>query len=320
MQINPCRICGNAEFRYLFDGKDRLYHLAGSFKLYRCCRCGLILIYPVLSEQDLSGFYPSNYYSYESSGLVTVRRTLKEKILYYLRHPIEALNCILYSKLLGQNRDLPTGPFSRVLDIGCGEGRYLLEKRQTGAQCFGVDISEAALERLRKIDPTISTYCGNVWGAAYPDDYFDLVNLCHVLEHVIDINRLLAEIKRALKQGGLLRIQVPNAASLSFRIFGKYWMPLDVPRHVYVFSAGNLEALFKNAGLQIVSCRTLENSFSVIGSSLYVLNELFRRKIELMRHEHVWNNEFLKLLFFPYALLVNLFRLGDSIEFILKKP
>jgi SAM-dependent methyltransferase len=225
----------------------------------------------------------------------------------------------LYSKLLGQNRDVPIRADFVVLDVGCGEGRYLLEKRQAGCRCYGVDISAAALLRLQQVDPAIKTHCGNLWDANFPDSFFDVINLSHVLEHVTEFSRLLSETRRILKPGGSLRVQVPNAASLSFWIFGKCWMPLDVPRHVYVFSIKNLKRLFEGAGFEIVNSRTLENSFSVIGSLFYTFNEWFGKKIELMRHERIWNNELVKLLFFPYSLFVNLFRIGDSVEFILKK-
>jgi hypothetical protein len=57
----------------------------------------------------------------------------------------------------------------------------------------------------------------------------------------------------------------------------------------------------------------------VIGSSFYVLNEVFGQRNELMRHERIWNNELLKFFLFPYAFFVNLLRIGDTVEFILKK-
>jgi SAM-dependent methyltransferase len=236
-----------------------------------------------------------------------------------LKHPLRALNGLLYSKLLSQNKDLKVAPGSRILDIGCGDGRYLLEKRSLGCICFGNDISLEALRRLRENAPDIETRCGDLWEVHYPEKYFDAINMSHVLEHVGEIDKLLIELRRIVKDSGLLRIQIPNAASLTCAIFGKCWIALDVPRHVYVFSLTNLKKFFSDAGFEIVSSRTIENSFSVIGSFFYVFNALFKKKFELLHCERIWNNEVLKLLLFPYSLVVNLCKVGDTAEFVLKK-
>ena len=319
MRIEPCKICGHRDFSYLFEGRDRLHYLPGEFKLYRCQGCGLILAYPQLSDQELAKYYPVNYYSYENSHRVALPRSTREKIFYFLLHPFQALNCLFYSKLLGQNRDLKYVAGSRVLDIGCGDGRYLLEKRAFGCSCFGNDISEGALSRLRGIAPEIETRRGNLWEVNFPENFFDVINLSHVIEHVRDVDKLLTEARRIVKEDGLLRIQVPNAASVSFVIFRRFWMPLDVPRHVYAFSLKNLSRLFADKGFEVVCVRTAEGSFSVIGSVFYLFAVLTGKKIEMMRHERIWNSELLKLLLFPYALIVNLPRWGDTAEFILRK-
>lgn len=304
---------------YQYKGVDRLHHLAGEFELFCCKNCGLILISPALPEETLSQYYPEDYYSYSDSKKIEANATPPNKTLYYLKHPLKAANAVLYSKLLGQNRDENVSAGSYVLDVGCGDGGYLMKKREMGAVCFGVDISRAAIERLKKQDPQITTFCGNLWDAGFPEQRFDLVNLCHVLEHVKQTDKLLGEIGRLLKPGGRLRLQVPNAASITFALFRKYWMGLDTPRHVYVFSRNNLEKLFQREGFTVVSVRTMENSFSVIGSSLYLWNDLFGQKNELMKLERLWNSEILKIILFPYCFLVNALGLGDSIELIIKK-
>jgi SAM-dependent methyltransferase len=316
--IDPCKVCGNREFNHLFNGRDRIHYLPGEFKLFRCRVCGLILLHPQLGEEELKKYYPEDYYSYKNLQRITLPRSKKDKIVYYLTHPVQALNCIFYSKLLGLNKDLPSGPMTSILDIGCGDGRYLLEKRGSGCTCFGNDISEAALMRLKKAAPEIDVRCGNLWHVGYPEKFFDMINLSNVLEHVTEVHKLLAEARRIAKDNGLLRIQVPNAASVTFLIFKKYWMPLEVPRHVYVFSLKNLKRLFESSGFEVVNSRTIEGPFSVTASIFFVIAAALRKKIELMRYEHLWDSELLKLLLFPYVLLVNLLRLGAMAEFILR--
>lgn len=319
MRLDPCKICGNQDFDYIFDGEDRMHYLPGKFKLYRCRQCRLILVYPPLSGSALQGYYPNDYYSYENSKRVSPVISLKDKVLHFACHPFQACNCLLYSKVLDLNRDFPALPEFRLLDVGCGDGRFLIEKSRSGCACFGNDISEEALIRLKSRVPGIDTRCGNLWDVGYPDNFFDVINMSHVIEHVHEVDRLLLEACRIIKRDGRLRIQVPNAASLTFLIFRKYWMPLEVPRHVYAFSIINLKRLFQNAGFEVESYRTAEGSFTFIASIFFVLASILRRKIDFMRCEHIWNNEILKLLFFPYAWIVNVLRLGDTAEFILKK-
>jgi 2-polyprenyl-3-methyl-5-hydroxy-6-metoxy-1,4-benzoquinol methylase len=220
---------------------DSLYDLPGKFSLYRCAECGLIQIYPPLPEDELHKYYPENYFAYETSRRVTPLKTFNEKLSFYLKHPLQGLNCLCYSKILGLNRALKCAPGCNVLDIGCGDGRFLLESRANGCLCFGNDISRTALNRLRQIAPDIETRCGNLWEVGFSGDFFDVINLSNVIEHVPDIDKLLFEARRIIKPDGRLRVQVPNSASLTFAIFGKNWLALDVPRHVHIFSMRNIK-------------------------------------------------------------------------------
>jgi SAM-dependent methyltransferase len=102
-------------------------------------------------------------------------------------------------------------PGERVLDLGCGAGRFVAALRDAGARPVGVELAEAALERARR----------NVPGADFrliePDGAIplghgevDLVWCSEVLEHVPDTGALLNEVRRVLKRGGRLLVTVPD--------------------------------------------------------------------------------------------------------------
>ncbi|MCX6113028.1 MAG: class I SAM-dependent methyltransferase, partial [Proteobacteria bacterium] len=249
---HACQVCGNKSLIYLYKGIDRFYGVEGTFDLYRCDRCGLISIFPAPHGDILKRYYPSDYYSYISTEKAESEKgSVKQKASFYFRHPFKALNCILYSKLLKQKDLLCYKKGFNVLDIGCGHGKYLLDKKRHGCDCFGVDIDEKALKKLREKDGGVKTYCGNLWEAGLSNESFDVVNLDNVLEHIGEPEKVLSEVKRIMKKEAVLRVVVPNSASLTHRLFRKYWMGLDVPRHLYTFSIKNLKILFKNTGLTI---------------------------------------------------------------------
>jgi len=102
-------------------------------------------------------------------------------------------------------------PGERVLDLGCGAGRFLAALREAGADPVGVELADAALDRARR----------NVPGADLrllaPDGSIplrhgeaDLVWCSEVLEHVPDTVAFLTEVRRVLRQGGRLLVTVPD--------------------------------------------------------------------------------------------------------------
>jgi ubiquinone/menaquinone biosynthesis C-methylase UbiE len=112
--------------------------------------------------------------------------------------------------LLGEVR-----PGERVLDLGCGAGRFTRALREAGADVIGVELAEAALERarrnvpgadLRRVAPDGSLPLGH--------QEVDLVWCSEVLEHVPDTVAFLTETRRVLRRGGRLLVTVPDHGRL----------------------------------------------------------------------------------------------------------
>lgn len=90
-------------------------------------------------------------------------------------------------------------PSSRFLEIGCGEG-FLLASRRNGEK-FAVDLSIEAIRKAKgraKADFSLAL----AERLPFPDDYFELVTSVGVMEHFLDIEEALREIRRILKPGG----------------------------------------------------------------------------------------------------------------------
>src|SRR5215216_3151844 len=100
-------------------------------------------------------------------------------------------------------------PGERVLDLGCGAGRFVAALRQAGADAVGVELAEAALERARRNAPGADLRLLEPDGSI-PLEHgsVDLVWCSEVLEHAADPGHLLLEARRVLKHGGRLLVTV----------------------------------------------------------------------------------------------------------------
>jgi hypothetical protein len=84
----------------------------------------------------------------------------------------------------------------------------------------------------------------------------DHVNFSHSLEHLAEPRRVLAHAAHRLADGGVLRIKVPIATSLTFRFFRKQWFALEAPRHFTIPSShALLQFCIRELGLTLQSQR-----------------------------------------------------------------
>ena len=97
----------------------------------------------------------------------------------------------------------------RVLDAGVGNGEILNKVKST--KKYGVDVS---FKYLCNIPSTIQKACANLENLPYKSKLFDLVICSDVLEHVFDLNKVIGELQRVLKDEGYLIVRVPYQENL----------------------------------------------------------------------------------------------------------
>lgn len=93
----------------------------------------------------------------------------------------------------------------RVLDAGCGKGRYLrvLKSKFKKSNLYGIDISKKMLEFCPK---AAHTACASILDTSYPENYFDCIYCVEALEHTVNIGQTVKEMARVLKPGGKIII------------------------------------------------------------------------------------------------------------------
>ncbi len=138
-------------------------------------------------------------------------------------------------------------PPGRLLDVGCGLG-HLLSGVDPSWQRHGIEISGYAAEKAAAYG---EIHHGDLESAGYPDRFFDVVTLYHVIEHMEDPERELREIKRVLKPGGWLIAGTPNFDSACARRFGDNFRLLNDATHISLFSAESLRRLLEDNGFSV---------------------------------------------------------------------
>jgi SAM-dependent methyltransferase len=160
-----------------------------------------------------------------------------------------------------------TKPGERVLDLGCGAGRFLTALKDAGADPVGVEIAEAAAERARAtgVEVRLVEPDGTL---PFGHGEFDLVWCSEVLEHVPDALALLQETRRVLKRDGRLLLTVPyhgrlQAAAIALTRFEQHFDPLG--QHVRFFTRRSLATTLEHAGFEDARVRPVLRRRSLAG-------------------------------------------------------
>lgn len=229
-----CPLCGSADHRLLFQISDRDGVTDHVFNLVECRSCSLTYVNPRPTGEELADYYPAVYYGVNSTAVMS-------RVSGLCRSWVQSRRV----KQIGKH-----GQVGRALDIGCGTGDLLLTLQKKGWETYGVETSENGAKIARKrLGQQI--YNKELVECHFPDEHFDLIVLWHVLEHLLEPKRDLAEIRRVLKKDGGLVLALPNADSLLARFCRRHWYHWDVPRHLCHYSPKTLNRLLHEAGFAI---------------------------------------------------------------------
>jgi 2-polyprenyl-3-methyl-5-hydroxy-6-metoxy-1,4-benzoquinol methylase len=292
-----CTLCGSNSSTLKVRQHDiNLAQDERVFTIVRCNQCGLIYLNPRPSPSEIHVYYPTEYYPLEESSerktidrfFKRVSKWLKKRIredFYGYPGPTSSRSrrflrrLALYPEywhLKWAGREIiPFRGEGRVLDVGCGPGRLLRVLRDQGWETYGVDFSPVAVEYATK-KHGLNVKLGKLEEASYKGDFFDVVMFHHSLEHVYEPVETLREAHRTLKPGGLLLIMIPNAGSFEARVFGKWWVHWDVPRHLFHFNKKTMALLLEKAGFQLMKIQDGLGRSSFLGSMDYVYKHVLR--------------------------------------------
>ena len=234
-----CVVCGGKEAEPEATGRDFEYDtVPDEFRFVRCRGCGHVYLNPRPAPSELGRIYPANYYAFSGGGNPLVAR---------LRRHWEGGKVRLYRRYIGE------GP-RRILDVGCGDGRFLELLRDYGApewQPVGIDIDEAAVARARARG--FEARVCRVEDFEGADGTFDGVIMLQLIEHVEDPARVAERVAGLLRPGGVFVVETPNLGGPDYRLFrGRHWGHYHFPRHWNLFSTAALHRMLEERGFEIL--------------------------------------------------------------------
>lgn len=239
-EADLCPACGSAAMRTLFHGTDRLFATTNNhFEVVECEECRLMRLFPQPTAEELGTYYPPNYWFAPGKDAASraedfYRRIVLGDHVRFVERAIESTQA--------------AGP---VLDVGCGGGLFLRLLRERGRKVMGLDFSMDAARTAWAIN-RVPAMCGTLSRAPLRPGAFSVITMFHVLEHLYNPVSYVEEAYKLLGQDGRLVVQVPNASSWQFLLFGQNWNGIDVPRHLVNFKERDISALLESCGFEIL--------------------------------------------------------------------
>ncbi len=231
----PCPICATAPSA---SGQILSAGTPPSAHAIVCLSCGVVFVSPVPPRAiDPSAYGPDYYEPWQGDQIGPRDRIWRRRLAAILAR----------------------APVGRLLDVGCGDGRFLRLARQAGFTADGIEFSpEGARRSAEALNRPVAI--GDLSVDPLLPGPFDTITLWHVLEHVGDPARLLAAVHRRLRPGGLIAVAVPNIENLPlravYRVARRRPLPLFQPGsrepHLTHFSAATLAASLRRHGFEAI--------------------------------------------------------------------
>jgi 2-polyprenyl-3-methyl-5-hydroxy-6-metoxy-1,4-benzoquinol methylase len=280
--VDSCPICGSPEIATSIATRDRFVGKPGDFRVVECAGCGLARLSPRPQPDVLVQYYPESYPMYANTSLeprnenplsATIRAFIRNTVdrvhvAPATQHRPSSLEQWVYDKyrervLRGFERHIPRHlGGGKVLDVGCGNPTFLLLMRRLGWEVAGLEPNQYACERANEVLGSRAVLHGKLSDHLHERGSFDYVHLSHVLEHLDDPISELGECFQLLKPGGIIYVETPNFASFGRKTFGTYWLNMDSPRHLFLFTPSTLARVMRERGfaLESMTAYTWDNS------------------------------------------------------------
>ena len=283
--VELCPLCHSHSFAPRFSNER--------MSVVRCGGCGLVMCDPQPDDDTLERIYTETYFIGSDRDDLDVQTGFLKRGTARL----QLAEIVAYVEDRGPG---PTRP--RVLEVGCGNGDFLMEARDAGFDIQGVDVSESAVAIANRILGEGTARAGRLEDLNIAEGSLDIVVLADVIEHVRDPAHLMNRVRRILKPGGVVFVATPSLDSLSARLMGRFWVEYKL-EHLFYFDQRTISRLLVQAGFGNIAVTPGRKVLSVA----YIIAHFERFPVPLLTP----GLKFLKLLL-PAGLRKRPFRVTAS--------
>jgi len=273
-----CPICNCSEYDiYINRAKELYIGLNEYFNVVKCKSCGHIYTNPRPTKDTIRYFYPDNAgYYLPSSSLFENSHGLRKKIKKiifqlilekYYNYNLPLVYYLCQLSFLGSLLALQSYIFfnqkielsyipkyvdnGRLLEIGCSYGLYLKKMSEIGWNVYGIDFNEKAVDFAKKQLGLNNVLCGDIEVVKFEKNFFDVVTMNMVLEHLYSPNEFLQQINKFMVINGQLIITVPDITGFEAKLYKRYFYGLQVPQHLHHFSPRIINNLLQSKGFKV---------------------------------------------------------------------
>lgn len=304
LETISCPVCGSYSHRVIFKSKDFRFKMNNDifFNVVSCNNCSLFFLNPRPKKSHIAEVYPLRFYEKDKS------------FLFKLIEPCFRISQQLTIRLLKKHRKN-----GKTLDIGCGSGDFVLAMQKNGYDAWGVEPNLYAKEfAINCIEGRI--LCKDIKECNFSPKSFDIITMFQSLEHIDEIKSLFGEIKRVLKDDGLLYICVPNMDFFEFKLLGPYSYNLEVPRHLYFFRRKSIKEFLLKNGFKVNSFLG-ESIFEYISTPASLHHGLwnFLGEEDILKNNIIKSLTFIPLVLMKFILRVIFFFQNQNIKVLCYK-
>lgn len=246
-----CNLCGSFDSEPFLLREDLNTFIEGDFQLVRCKQCGLVFENPRPSQSSWELIYPEIYDQY------ILQSNEKFQKNYWYRYG--------FQKRLQTIEEFKKG--GTLCDLGCATGDFLREVEfHKNWQGYGVEPNKFASNVAREAGLKVET--GTFLDNPFPSVNFDVICMWNVIEHLPDPLEILLEANKRLNPDGLLIFTTPNLESIDAKLFKRYWIGYELPRHFYVFSKTTLLKYLQKTGFAYLDDRCIYGEHAAAMSSV----------------------------------------------------
>jgi 2-polyprenyl-3-methyl-5-hydroxy-6-metoxy-1,4-benzoquinol methylase len=281
------------------------------YKMFTCTNCSFEFVYPLPSTKEIESFYN------KTRVVSDLKQIIKQHIEDFDTGG-QAPKRDWFDKVFSTAKKYTKKEKLNVLEIGSGYGYFIHYATKLGHKAIGTEVTADYTEAANSaVNGDIFYVPDGSYDKVVENNWADLIYLEHVLEHVLEPDQIIAQIKNKISSTGILHISVPNSKSFLAKTMGSKWPWACPPDHLYFYNKKALIAFLERNGFEILESfsgdyyfRSIYQMYSLIPYT-NILRKLIKQKPKgyPYRYPHKFGDIFNLL---PYWILFSFLKLMGS--------